>query len=488
MQIPPTFGQCLKVLLKEHKLFAGKLGTELGCKADLKKALEEDITPAKRELVFQALCKAQIFTAEELELLQKALMVSQYGIKRYLTNEAIDLLINEKPCPSYPKIQLPDGKTLASKLRVFHGAQKIRILCVNSCFRSLFHELADLFSQCEGDIKMRHYTHLSLPGCDAASLIYCVSPILFDRRYLPYGITGDAEKASALTAQYISGNLLVIQAEKNGRHIESFFVIKNRDFAYEFIGTARSGFYSFLQLITEDISPAPIWLREVQSTTADYTTLLASALNRELGRATYFYGYDICYQMIPTSITLRAFRDKALFPPDITLAMVAKLEPIFEQRFQNFYHKKKDNYVIVTIDGCRQFLETGHSADHFIGFRDYTPQERLEIMHIFLHNAGSSPFLHPHLLKKTIFPKYTIIGYEDRGLTLVDSKCDYDLRNYITADIYLNYPDFTQEFKDFYFNCLIKEQCFTQAESMKALTALYDEYSQKFACASVSQH
>lgn len=477
MQLPKTFSKCLNDLMSAHHLSVSALGAQTGSKAELRRALAEESTNARRAALYQRLCECGAFSSEELAALKKSLHVSRIGLNRFTTHMAIEYFLGKEPSPIRQPLTLSGGGAFDDRLQSIQGADKVRILCTNCCCMAVYSALAKLFEDCDRDIQMRHYVQLNLPGCDAASLINCVSPLLFDRRYMPYGIAGGA---SEIGAQYISGNFLLIRAEKGGRHTELFFVVKDRAFAYELPWATRAGLFSFFAGLLEDVSPEPVPLKETKAQDATYASFMMLLLSRELNRATYLLGGDFCYVQMPPYIAARAFIEKGLLPPEAAERMVEQILPLHEQRYHNFYNKKKHNYCIMSLDSCRRFLQTGRSSDHFMGFRSFTPGERIQMFYEMLQNARANPHYHPLLLKDPAFEgKFLIVCYDKLGVALTAANTDYNLDGGFDY-IVLTFPDFTQQYTDYYLEHLVTEDCLPEAESLNRLEELFREYRSEF--------
>lgn len=470
-----SFPDCLQDLMKRHQLTVGLLGKRLGGSAELKHALADELTEGKRSVLCNKLCSLGIFEPEECESLLHSLEVSRIGAKRYASRRSIAMLLKADVAPNVEPILLGDGHSLADSIERIKDADEIELLCINCCYPALFTILAPLFSDQHADVNMRHYIRLDSYRSDAARFVSCVSPILFDSRYHPYGMV------YAHDARHdVNGNLLCIHTVRNGERDEAFYVFVNAQLAYALPTAADAKLFPFFNRILSDFSVKPMPLKEMQNAQIDYANFCMLCLSRELNRSTYSLGSSIAFQQTPTEIALAAFNDKAAFPPEIMERLSKEVIPIHEQRFQNIYHKKKAGYSIYTLDGCRAFLETGASTDHFFGFRSFTPTERLLIFSLMLEAAKENKYFIPLLLKEPSFHcKYFIICYDKLGVALTSIDTDYRLGGGY-SHVFLTFPEFTGQYTDYFLNDLVKNDCYSREESMCLLTELYHEFEARF--------
>ncbi|NLO85635.1 MAG: hypothetical protein GX096_09435 [Clostridiales bacterium] len=478
MQLPKTFNQCLTDLMKNSQLSATKLGTQLRCKTELKRIMNDQSTHKNREQLYEQLVANAVFSRDELARLQTALHVSRIGIESYLSRHSIvQLLSSENNQPEHV-LHMVKGGTLSERLQCFSDSDSIDILCVNCCFNNLYHSLAPLFSDPKRSIQMNHYIRISHGGYNMATIINAVLPIIFDSRYNLYKL--ESEHANITNSLGIAGNILSIVTRKGVTTQEYFFILKDHESVYELPNSNSSKLFDFISEILIGSTPPPVQVKEDLGRASSYNEMLMRILSLELNRATYYLSPDICYMQIPVDIGLQAFADGNAFPPEVKQNLVDTAVSLHSQRHHNFYYKHKHNFSIISLDGCRQFLETGRSTDHFAGFRSFTIKERMEIFNLMIERANNSPFYHPFLLlKPSFFSKYICVVYDQLGILLCTYDTSYQL-NVDTQMIFLALPEFADRFTDCYLDFLLPEHCHTKEESLRLLTDLYDEYAEKY--------
>ena len=173
-------------------------------------------------------------------------------------------------------------------------------------------------------------------------------PILFDTRYSPYLLASWCD-----TGEYpsINGNLLVINARFGKRTEEQLYVVSDSRSAHELPNADAVGVFAFFSRIIADLPFRPTPLKMFEQASTDYASLVMSCLSRELNRSVFVYGTDISFVQVPTDIAVKAFQDKAMFPPDVMASFLKRLIPLHERRFQNLYTKKKPSVMTFTLEG-----------------------------------------------------------------------------------------------------------------------------------------
>ena len=199
-------------------------------------------------------------------------------------------------------------------------------------------------------------------------------------------------------------------------------------------------------------------------------------LSRELNRATFYVSNDLCFQQVPVEIAVRALRDKGMFSEEEISQIIQRTLTIHEQRHQNLYNKKKKTCLIMTLSGCRRFLQTGYTTDHFFAFRAFTPEERRQIFGKMIQAAKSNPNFVPLLLKDPDFRyRYNLVCYEKLGVSFDEMDTDYDISNGYRS-IFLMFPHFTQQYMDYYMKTLVVDRCLSREDSLAALGKMYQQF------------
>lgn len=471
-----TFGQCLQKLMLEHQLSASGMAALLGGRAFLKRILQEEASAAKRDEAFAKLADARVFPETDLSRLSEALVVSRIGVEAYQFQRAIHYVLTGthlEPLTIRP-LHTNEGVPLEERLASLWEADRIEILCLNACSHALFSVLAPLFEDQKRNIRLRHYIHADAYANIAANFIAVVYPLLFDPRYEPYGIM-----RTTASPHYMGGNLFAVQAEIGGVHTEHFYVVSNNQIAYEMPKAAAGDMYAYIRTIIEGITPAPYAIKESVGHAGSYASLYMGHFSHELNRATYSITSGLLLQQVPSNIVVAAFKEKQALPPKEMEELIRTVAPIHEQRYQNHYRKRKPTYCAITLTGCRQFLRDGRLTE-FFGFRPFTPLERKCIFGEMLKQARENPYNKVFLVKESTYEnRFTVVCYDKLGIAVDCTDTDYrwDANNH---SIFLNYPEFTRQFLDFYMHTLIPERCLSEAESLRTLEALFADFLTEF--------
>ena len=323
---------------------------------------------------------------------------------------------------------------------------------------------------------MWHLLNLEGYANKAASIVAYTSPLLFDKRYQPYGVTirSNEELPS------IGGNLLCIKGTVDQKQIEFFCNIISTSEAYELSNAAECGMFAYISQLFKTIHPVPSPLKETQLQKENFSTLCMTFLSHELNRATYSLTNGICFQQIPLDIAVAAIRDCPNLTPEEADEIISTARNTHEQRFQNLYNKKKPAYLVMTQDGCKQFLKTGYTLDHFVGFRAFRPEERKVIFEHFLQNARNNPYFTPLILKENTFKYHFNMECYDKLGVLLDAKdSNYDLKNGYRS-VFLMYPDFTRQYLSYYLETLVSVHSHTQEKSIQILEELFHSFLRDF--------
>lgn len=467
-----TFSQCLGKVMQKHQLTLGNLATLIGGRGDLKHILADDASHAKRIRLFEKLKQSCLFDHSDYEQLSHSLEISRLGVERYRFQQAIEEILSGQVSHPVQSLLTDKGMPFSERLTALMDAEKIEIICFNSCYHDLFFSLVPLFANQNRDISMRHYIQCDSGINVATEYVAVVMPVLFDPRYSSYyrPATIDSKIPS------LGGNQLFIRAVIQNKIEEMYFVFVGNSVAYELENTSSCHLFSFINKILCEALPQPIAIKETSPYKLDFTSLCMTFLSHELNRATYYIGGDLCFQQTPIDIALSALRDKGFSSDEEIQQIINRTLSIHEQRYYNQYRKKKVTYRIMTISGCRRFLSTGESTDHFIGFRPFTPEERKVIFGNMLQAARDNPHFIPLLLHedKQAY-RYSLVCYEKLGVSIDAKDTDYDIASGYQS-VFLMLPEFTKQYLEYYLEILVGEKCFSRQKSLELLEEMYSVF------------
>lgn len=472
-----TFSHCLNKLMQKHELTPNQLCACIGCtRSDIKQLLATEGTEAKRLSIFEKIKSCQIFLPEELWMLEQSLQISRIGLERSRFQHSIEHILAGHTSVHSPEMLSDDGKTLSSLLRDYQNADQVDILCMNSCYSAVMNALQPLFDDPQKQITMWHLISMEDTARRSAIYVALTLPLLFDKRYQPYGVSRPAD----LDNSPVGGNILAIRGRFNGKIRESYVCAINSSTFFELPDASACGMFQYTSNLFRAIRSTVTSLKENENPNEDFTSLCMTFLSHELNRATYSLANGLCFQQIPTSIAIEALNGADFFSEQEISELVERTFSIHEQRHQNLYNKRKPTYMIMTQQGCEQFLETGVNMDHFIGFRPFTPEERSIIFKLMLDSASRNPYYSPLLMKDPHFQhRINLECYDKLGVSLDAVNTDYNLQNGYRP-IFLMFPEFTKQYLAYYLEVLVSEKCYSRETSLRILHEMYDSFLQKF--------
>lgn len=468
MKPPQTFGKALTGLIRKNRLSIAALGERVGGKALLKRAMQDELPETRRDAMYGKLCELKAFSDDELNELQNGLEVSRIGVREFLTKNALLRLMSDD---SLLREETITNKDFLARLQAAGSADEANVLCVNCCYPSLFNALSKCFVNVESNITMRHYVSLGRDGCDAASLVYCATPLMGDPRYLPYSIPKEAE------LQCIDGDFCVICTQKGGKLSEFAFIMKSDDEIYMLPYSSQTRLISFLEDLLSGVSPRPVAIKELNAPGISYVDVMVRYLALELNRATYTISADFAYMQIPPDLVATALDEQALRNMGLSDAELMRIKTIIPRRYQNFYTKKKPGLQISSIHGIKSFLETGNTRGSFGGFRTFTPKERVRILSDMLEKLQSNAYYRLYLFKDERYQvKYTTICFDKLGVSVLPRMTVERARAGFNH-MFLTIPEFTQHFISHYKRQMVDKYCYNEADSYDILKKLVDEYA-----------
>lgn len=469
-----TFAQCLNYLMEKHSLTASSLAALIGVRTGLRRVLANDSTESMRKLVFSHIIEHNLFTPQERMQLSRSLEISRAGVENYKFDRTISGIMtgNIERCESV--MQTTSGIELKKRLEILKNASEVELLCINSCFHSLICAVRQLFVRSDADVSMRHLIISKAYPNATAEVVSVIFPLLFDHRYMPFSVRSISDNSNFA----ISGNLLLIRyrLENSSALHQMFFVLTDEYVAHELPNADATDLFGFYTNILHSHSMKLLPLLEDRKRYSDFPSLCMTFLNHELNRATYAISNDICFQQIPSSICVSALKDKGMFTSVQTEELIRHTLPIHEQRYQNHYNKKKSTYHIMTLEGCRKFLNTGYSSDHFFAFRAFTPEERAKIFSEMIQKAQDNSCYTPLMIRNPDFhPGYHLVCYDKLGVSVDEAITDYNISKG-DPSIFLTFPEFTKQFQSYYLQTLVNEKCYSREESLRILEKMLQSF------------
>ena len=459
------FGETLKLLMQQHHLTPSALGALLGESASLRRALNENLSDAKRKEIFNAICRLSIFSAPQEEMLRKALSISELGLERHLYLRSLD----EWQRITSGTLLNPSGVT-ASFLDGFDSNWELSILCVNCLFDSVMAAFRKLLQDPKRNVHIRHYFAPGSPDRSISEYLRYAQNLIFDTRYKTF--TPGVNYAGSAN-QPIDGNLLIIKAENDKQYQELFYVVINEQDLRPFPIPEMAGVYDYYKELL-DIPLAAVPLLHHPEEPLDYSSTCLEFLSYELNRKTYIFSPDMTMGVLPPTILEKAINHRQPIKLREPVAH-ARLLSLHARRYEYSNDTHKDRSLISSLSGIRRFLSDGQLADHSGMLRPLLPEERITLLDTVLHYVANNPKLSVHLLKDdTRRPAYQIRCQHQLSVTLhKPALSHWQEKPYVT----LCSQAFADQMMDYLNHTIVAECCHDATESLRMVGELRDAYA-----------
>lgn len=213
-----------------------------------------------------------------------------------------------------------------------------------------------------------------------------------------------------------------------------------------------------------------------QQNEEDYIQYLRYLQDLERNHRAFLIKADICLNMIPAEIQLRALQEGPMSNYPGIEEILAPMYSIEKERFENNRDKKKHQYYLHTYDGLLSFMKTGTESDHFWGFRPFTQEERHQILSELYNRAANSPYTHLFFLKPGIHLIPDEIGwYEDRGICFLLPQTHYHIENE-HSELLFQDPSFCRFFSGYFRKWVCQHYAYSEADSLKMLQNLLEQF------------
>ena len=210
----------------------------------------------------------------------------------------------------------------------------------------------------------------------------------------------------------------------------------------------------------------------ILQTIGDYLAYTEDLRELEYNTETWDIKPDLCISYISPRI-LRAALEEGPIPADQLAPVIDTLAQQHARRYDNMMQKRKATHLLLKKDAMLQFAMTGRTSDHFVGFRPYTPLERMSILSTLLHQQLENRFFHVHFLRDDrSMPDNNLMIYGKNCITMVSRETHYDM-NKAYSDVRLDLPaGFMEALQKYYIYVLVKELCVSENESVDFLMSL----------------
>lgn len=353
---------------------------------------------------------------------------------------------------------------------VFFGASDLSLSivgCLNTPFCSILDSLA---VHCSVNVD---YYHPEGKGTSlSAQYLRSIWPFLHKPWFHPYCVR---RKQDAVCDGLINADVALIDAAFPDGTRRSYMLVPQSAGTAHLLPFPKEHLpYRMLLFSGEDT----VYSLEIpQENEENYIQYLRYLQDLEHNHRAFLIKADICLNMIPAEIQLRALREGPMSSyPDIG-DILMPMYTIEKERFENNRDKKRHQYYLHTYDGLRSFMETGVETDHFWGFRPFTPQERYQILSGLYDRAANSPYTHLFFLKPGIQLIPDEIGwYEDRGICFLLPQTHYHIEGG-HSELLFRDPAFCRFFSGYFRKWLCQHHALSEADSLNKLHNLLEQFS-----------
>lgn len=479
------FGPCLKEILSAHRVSASELARVMSFRSrnSIFRILEGEGTHGTRQAFMERLIEEDPLqlSQEEKARLTQALEISRVGITGFTGNRAMHELLagpSHEDCTDTLIIEPASGRRIKGKdiVESYRSWQTLELLITGCCDRVLFELLARYLSggNMAGKVRIAHI--VSTAESEVVRNISAIQPLLYEEFYHAYAV--EPGVFSREKEQFYGSNRIFAfwRDEEGKAHNQTFLIVDKRRFCT--MGRQRSGsLKAFRVLLNEDIKQMrPIKSVFPRSNSVEaYIGYTEFCRHIEHGRAVYAIKPDIPLSFVPPDIAKAAFVDgvkKAGYAMEFcTDSALEKLYEIQTMRFENFFGKRKPTHFVFSADAMERFARTGRQSDHFFLLREYTPQERVQILTNLRDQMKDNPHFNGYLLK----PGFSLSGmesvlFEGVGTLLAKPDSDYHLDDH--AEALLTQEEFCLRYKQFFDGYLLERGVYPQQEALDILDRL----------------
>ena len=490
MHTPLTYGQCLRKIMQSNHLSVNTLARKMGYHSptQLSRILNDEVSPTlitKFHHQFMLIFDWLISPAE-IKSLSTSLQFSCLGEEQFLTRRAMYHMLFEPTYTRADKVQLtlyPSGGERNGLDFLFSQAERyeeIDLLVLGSAFDSLLPVFADLVARCnkKNSIRLRHAFILEEKPAKIVSRIGTLVPYLNIPAYTGVYCTAHAEDACRFLQQ---NQIAVARCKSADGSVKTALFTPPQGDRLCLLGQAGDALYTFYE---QQFNLYKDQLRPIKSvyphpkTAQSLLTLCERDLFLEKNRTCCFVRLDLCFHALPAPIILNAVDHGARMNMELSDPVLQEMIRVHQARHQNLFEKQKPTALLLSRTSMLEFIKTGHMSDHLYAMRNFTLQERKDVLIHLLSCARKNPELHIHFFRDEAFePGSAFSAYEDMGMQVSDNHTAYDLGG-DHSELFIGLPEFAHVFISYCFDTLIPEYCLDREESftfIESLIATLDE-------------
>ena len=488
MNLPLTYGQCLRKIMQQNQLSVNTLSRKMGYRSatQLTRILSDEVSPSlitKFHHQFMLIFDWLISPAQIREL-STSLQYSCLGHDAFLTRRAMHRMLLSPVRQSLDAIPVhvhPEETTrmhtLSDLFELARTHESVDMLVLGSQYDTLLPMFAELINQPSqaGRMRIRHVFVMEEQPSQLISQISALVPYL----NMPAYSGAYCTQASPEICRLIQSNPVAISRSRtpDGRVITTLLTppqkggvsvcrLMDSDTLFTFYEQMLSSYVDHLRPI-KSVYPWP-------KTVENLLTLCERDLFLEQNRSCCFVRLDFPFPVLPEEIVLSAVGQGECMglAPDDPLMM--ELRRVHRARCAHMMNPSVPVTLILSLPAIEEFMRTGHVSDHLFAMRNFTPEERRAILGGFIQAAKASEHLHVHVFadEKTA-PIGCFTCYDGMGVQISANNTAYNIgENH--SEVFVGLPAFADTFSAYCKNTLIPELCLDEKETLRRLRALLD--------------
>lgn len=493
MTTPQSYGECLREIMQLRRITINDLTRKMGFRSStsLMRILKDE-TSAQNTRKFHdrfRLLHNWLITPSDVDRLNAALKYTLLGRDGFLLHRAMEQFFFRSPASSspYPSLltfspALQDFTAHASApfssleqlIQFYEHTTHLDVIMLNTTTPEICSAFARLVRFPAPTRSIRHYFSLAQSAADVSSAVAAALPLLNEPAYEGYYcLPEDAESCAFLSHHRL---ILVRFEQENGEVRTHLFVpvAPTHLSVCAFSGSELYDFYSALTVhLTAHMHPfkSPTAACNAQRSLLE---LCERHLLEETARTICALEPDPANYCIPTEILRRTVSEGIGIGLPMDHPMVEQFVQTHDARYENIHRKTQPTYLVFPQDSLCRFVSTGHQSTHFFGMRDFTPEERIEILSRLIQSCHANPGFHLHVLRSDVCaPEYRFVSFGDLGVMLSSAHSSYDASTYKEA--LLTLPTFLSAYETYFIDTLIPDFCFSQDESLALLQRFIDQ-------------
>ena len=479
-------GPCLREILKGKGVSASELARMMAYKSrnSIFRILDGEGGYGARQAFYDRLTREDPLglSDEERARLAQALEVSRVGPDNFMSNRAMRaLLMNVSLKTAAGSVRVdahashPHDPDYTGAIAAMARGKKAYLTITGCCDRAIFDALRERIYRTDVSCEVK-ITHMVYTGAEEiVHNISAIQPLLYCDFYSAYCLEPgmfSRERESIYRCNCIYAH---VQDEHGVWYDQQMMLVDKGVFVplRRIESGERDPFEAFFERDLEKTPPLKAMFGK-SSCIEDYVSYTEGCRRLEQSRAVYTIKLDIPVSFAPPEIAIAAVREGG-YPDKAGLEkVIAPMERIHRQRYENFFTKKKVNHTIFSREAMEQFARTGFQSDHFFALRGYTPGERVQILENLRRQEAENPYFHIHFFRDDFAPPLTEVAlYEGAGTLLAKPYTNYDLSG-DHAEAIITQDEFCRKYKEFFIHDLLERHVISREQTLEVLDQLIE--------------